>query len=1010
MAMNEADNRAVLQSDDQIAWLPLITPVLEGIWTQSTANPPTVQPVDLSSWLALLQLATTAPPDQLIPAISKLLQFPKSSRDIQIGWATLTQLFTFTFQAVQAEANRLDITAWQQLLDLQNRVMQAATQVLVAGQKRPTTDVLARRALYLQTINELHEKLIDLNDWNKLLDEVVSLLQKNLNYEYISLFLLNRAKQTLTLQNARWQNRRPDTVDLNSLRVGGREITARAAATKQIVLVNDLTQEPDFLPYPALPHVKAQLSVPLLADDHLLGVLDIASDQTGVFSKDDCQILQALASHIAIAIENARLQNTLERHTRAQKLFYDSNVALGTSLDTETVLKLATQKMVEAVEAGACVICRIDEKNQTTTALAEYVAPLADHPYRTWRDLKVPLLLSKDPVSQQILKTGRPVIGRANPRKLTNWQQPGAEKSSKPGWGTVLALPLGSKKQITGLIEIYDRSPQRSFSPDDIELCQILVTQIILALERSQLFEQTRHQLEQVSTLYMMVQKIAGKLDLQEVMDTIVVALRQIMGCRGCCIFLLDQTGQQLEIRAADGLKPEWKQAAKLRVGEGAAGRAVAQGQTIYIPDTRQEPDFIFFDQSVRSLMVTPLSINGEIIGAINADDSQPHAFGPAQEQLLTIAAVQIGIAISNARLFTKISTDQQQTQAIIQHMADGLLVVDSKGIITTCNPALTVILRMPRDEIIGQSVTSPDLHPILAKIMASTSYRARTGVLAREVMVETPTPKTLQVFSTTMVSDTKSASGEVYVVHDVTRERQLERLKTDFMSTISHELRTPLFSIQGFAQILLEDGADLDQATRVEFLNTIHTQAVHLGEMVNNLLDLSKFDEGRLEFERNQVVMLDLLDQVNRKLQGFAHQQKIRLTADLPASLPLITGDRDRIEQVVTNLLGNAIKFTKESGQVHLTASASEAEILVEIKDNGVGISPDELEHIFSRYYQGHERGKETIRGSGLGLHIAKKIVEGHGGRIWAESQTGQGSIFRFTLPVAGSINHLNR
>ena len=1002
MATKEIKQNAGTEAVGSNSWIPAIVPILRIRWADEIAASPLTHAINLSDWLALLHAATTSP-EKIPYYLTKLLHYPKSGTDIQNSWTALATLFSVSFSAARASADKFDSQAWQGLLQTQTRVIEAAATVSLVRPKRPSTDILTRRALYLQTITALNKKLATIRDSNKLLDEVVSLLHQNLNYEYVTLFLLNQSRQTLTLQSALWKNRQPNAKEFTPLQIGGSEVTARAAVLEQILLVNDFSQAPQYLPHPALSEVKAQLSVPLLADHHLLGILDIASDRVNAFSVDDRHILQALASHIAVIIENARLQGTLQRHMREQKLLYESNFALGTSLDTEGVLQLIVRKMTEAMDAGACVICAIDDEGKTVTALAEYILHAPGNPVHTWRKLDSPYLISKDPITQQVIKTERPVVGRAAPNKISHWQTAGEVNRYTASWGTVLALPLAYKNHMSGLIEIYVNDPNRNFSPDDIELCQIMATQTTLAIERAQLFDQTRRRLHQVSTLYTMAQKIAGNLNLQEVMDAIVIALRQIIGCRGCCIFLLDANGEQLEIRAADGLKPEWRDTAKLRLGEGIAGLAVAEGRTIYLPDTHQEPGFIFFDESIRSLMVTPLLANGEIIGAINVDDFHPNAFGSAQEQLLTIAAAQVGIAIENARLFAKVSAEQQQTQAIIQHMADGLLVINSQSVITMCNPALTLMLNLPREQIVGQNVTSPDLAPTLANITASTTYRARTGVLAKEVTVETPNPRTLQIFSTTMVDDFKNPVGEVRVVHDVTRERQLERLKDDFMSTISHELRTPLFSIQGFAQILLEEGTEISDETRTEFLTTIHTQAVQLGEMVNNLLDVSKFDEGRLEFERNQVAFLKLLRQASLKLQGFAHQQRIKLTTELPASIPMITGDSKRLEQVLTNLLGNAIKFTPAGGQVCLAATATDSEILVEIRDNGIGIPPPDLERIFSRYFQVKNKSKHSAKGSGLGLHIARRIVEGHGGRIWVESKVGHGSTFRFSLPLPG-------
>ena len=985
------------------AWISIIVPGLKARWANYLADlPPRQASPQLSDWLALLH-AAIATPWKISRYLSQLLNAPKSSTELQNSWVTLTSLFALTFQAAQVEADQLDAAAWQSLTKIQNRILKAAANFSLVLENRPDTAVLSRRALYLQTVLDLNKKIVDTLNPNELLDDVVAIIQENFNYEYVNLFLLNQTKQRLELQNAAWKKQPFKPKNLISLKVGEEGIVERVAATGRMMLENDVSQNPNFLPHPSLPEAKAQLAAPLIVGNNLVGVLDIESSQANAFSEVDRQILNALADHVAVAIENARLQTALQRRLREQTLIYESNMALGTSLDSDTVLKLMTQKIAEALDAGACVICKIDEKAMTTTALAEYIFRYPGNPLHTWRKLNVPIHISKDPIGQQLLKATRPIIGRADPNKSTGdlvWQIPQGSPDYKTIWGVVLAVPLETEKRVTGLLEVYDKNPNRNFSPDDIQLCRILATQTTLALERARLFDETRQRLSEVATLYTMAQRIAGNLDLQMVLDTIVDSLRHALGCRGCCIFLIDPSGQNLEIKAASGLKPHWRKMAKLRLGEGAAGRAAAEARTVYLPDTAQEPGFIFFDEEVRSLMVAPLLAHGGVIGTINVDDDQPNAFGSAQERLLTIIAAQAGIAVENARLFANVSKQQQQTQAIVQYMADGLLLIDGQGFIVTCNPALAMMLDMHPGQIVGQRVHSPDLPPRLADIIGTTTHRARTGVLSKEVTIETPRPRTLQIFSTTVIDDSGTPIGEVRVVHDITRERELEQLKDDFMSTISHELRTPLFSIQGFVQIMMGD-ENLDPATHKEFLTIIQNQAVQLGEMVNNLLDLSKFDEGKLELERKPVAMLDLIHQTTLKLQGFAHQQKVKVVLKLPALLPTISGDAQRLEQVLTNLIGNAIKFTDAGGQVLVTAYTSDGELQVEVKDNGIGIPQEALDQIFSRFYQVEDKSERSARGSGLGLHIAQRIVKGHGGRIWAESKTGRGSTFCFTLPL---------
>jgi signal transduction histidine kinase len=980
-------------------WVPVILPVLKELWTSRIAALPAKPGPTLTDWLTLLHAAATAP-DNIPRYLAQLFRQPQEGQTLLPDWVALTGLFSLTGEAVQRQADQLSGAVWADLLKLQNRILQTAATLAAAS---PPTDTapLPRSDQYLHTSLELNKRILENQALPTFFKDIVDLIHAELGYEYANLFLWDQSRQSLRLQHGVWAEQlNPNPAPLISPTPA--TVTTQCAVSGQSMWINDLATLTDLAPHPLLPAIQAQGVVPILVDGQVHGVLEVASATPKVFSPDDRQILQALSGYLTVAIKNSQLRQTVQRHLREQSSFYESNIALGSSPSVGTVLQLIGETLTAVLEGGACVISKIEPQAKVVIALAEHIRAEAGNPASTWRIINQPLDLGQDNISQQVLATKRPVIGRAGKGKQPAWQKPRQAGPADPGWGTILALPFEITREQPGLIEIYDRNPYRNFSPDDIQLCQILASQTSLVLERTQLFDETRQRLSEVSTLYSMAQKIAANLNFQQVLDSIVVALRQVIGCRGCCIFLLDSAGEQLEIKAADGLKPEWRKMAKLRVGEGVAGRSVATGKTIYIPDTQQDRDFIYFDSEIRSLMVAPLWANRQIIGAINVDDKQANAFGPSQERLLTITATQAGIAIDNARLFNTVLTEQQQNQAIIQYIADGLLVIDKDGTITTCNPALTLMLKLSRNQIIGQKIGSPDMPANLASITTSPTRRARTGVLAKEVTIETPEPKILQIFATTMIDAEKQPGGEVRVVHDVTAERNLEQLKAEFMSTISHELRTPLFSIQGFVQILLEDEAEIEAETRREFLTTIHTQALQLTELVNNLLDMAKFDEGRLELSRSEVNLAGLLHNTSHKLRGFAHQQKIALHPDFPESLPPINGDAERLEQVLTNLIGNAIKFTPTGGQVTVKASLTASEILIEVSDTGIGIPPEALEHIFSRYYQVNDKNKQTARGSGLGLHIAKKIVEGHGGRIWAESVVGSGSTFRFTLPLA--------
>jgi signal transduction histidine kinase len=354
--------------------------------------------------------------------------------------------------------------------------------------------------------------------------------------------------------------------------------------------------------------------------------------------------------------------------------------------------------------------------------------------------------------------------------------------------------------------------------------------------------------------------------------------------CRGCCIFLLDPTGQALDIRAASGLKAEWRQMARLALGEGIAGRVAATKQSYYVPDTLDCAEYVVFDPEVRCLLAVPLQTRGRVIGVLNIDHSVPQAFGPTQERLLNVAASQVAVAIDNARLFSEVVAEKQR--------------------------------------------------------------------------------------------------------------------QDEFLSTVSHEFRTPLACIRGYVNLMLEDEVP-DPQTQREFLEIVHHQTERFILLVNNLLNVAQLDNVELKLSPQPLQLAELVEQAARKLRGLANEKNIELTTSLPAAMPTVRGDYNWLEHVACNLIHNAIKYTPERGRVTVSARLVECEVWVEVSDTGVGIPPAAMEQLFTKFYRVPDETGRRPPGTGLGLHIARKIIVAHSGRIWVESILGEGSIFRFALPV---------
>jgi signal transduction histidine kinase len=320
-----------------------------------------------------------------------------------------------------------------------------------------------------------------------------------------------------------------------------------------------------------------------------------------------------------------------------------------------------------------------------------------------------------------------------------------------------------------------------------------------------------------------------------------------------------------------------------------------------------------------------------------------------------------------------------RQREAILHGLADAVLATDVSGGIILANEAASVLL----------DAAPQPLHEVILHTLEDGESQA--AEIAAQAQV-------FELLTTPLRDEDGDISGAVAVGHDVTAYRQLDRLRTNFVSDVSHELRTPLTAIKGFVETL-QDGAAADPAVRDRFLNTIAIETERLTHLTNDLLLLTRADAGRLDLHLTPTDLVACIQRAVAQLEGRAREKRIAIATELPDDPVSVQADADRIHQVLVNLLDNAIKFTPPGGRVVVSVDDHR----VTVTDTGPGIPADEMPHIFERFYRGdRSRARQGTDGSGLGLAIAKAIVEAHGGQIWATSESGEGATFRFTLSLA--------
>jgi len=399
-----------------------------------------------------------------------------------------------------------------------------------------------------------------------------------------------------------------------------------------------------------------------------------------------------------------------------------------------------------------------------------------------------------------------------------------------------------------------------------------------------------------------------------------------------------------------------------------------------------------------------PLAAHGQVIGVIFIFRNYPDMFTPNDRVLLQSFADQAAIAVFNAQLYGQVSYEKQRLDALLDSAADGILILDANLDIERCNGAFENIYGLTRAEIVGRrhdEIIKWKKEPqgkTLDESVADGWPLTPNATLYVEGDIQRPQPPHLPVGITyaPLLSEENKLRNIFVSVRDITHFRTADEIKATFISIVSHELRTPVALIKGYASTLRRDDARWDKHTINDSLQVIEEEADRLSKMIDDLLDASRLQAGGLSLNQADVAIPSL---GRRVVERFAAQSpKHRLVTEFPENFPVIIGDETRIEQVMANLVSNALKYAPK-GEIKISGTARPEQVIICVSDEGAGIDAKDLPHIFDRFYRSTNAVKQT-KGAGLGLYLARAIIEAHGGHIWADAGSSAGARICFSLP----------
>jgi len=648
-----------------------------------------------------------------------------------------------------------------------------------------------------------------------------------------------------------------------------------------------------------------------------------------------------------------------------------------------------------------------------------------------WKRTRLPL--RDELLSHEALATGRPVVvsdAESDPRTNKSAVAFFRDKS-------ILVVPLVTQGRAIGTLFINHIRSRHDYTPLDIETTQAIANQVAVAIERARLYAQSQSMNQELLNSFRRIgEALAAGLDLPSTLRTIVTLAAEMLHAQAGMVELLGEN-EELRVEATHG-----ELASALRSFEAVRAfsrQVVASGNPERVESLTLEG---WSAGSVWSAVGVPLRLRGVTLGVLSVFNPAPARFTDTDVNVLASFGNHAALAIENAGLFAALheqvaelsaamaqnaalyealEQEKERLLAIIRNSSDAIYMVDSEHRIVAFNPAAERLTGWSVEEIVGKpcSIFANCNCPLTQSTGANgpvdaDGARPVRDCLISRVLKEGRSIPYLETTITTRRHEVKEVAASYSYVpaaaeagpfvlvigRDISKIKEVERLKADFVSVVSHELRTPLAVIKGYAATLLNPQVILDRERELRFIKGINDAADRLTRLIDNVLSVSRFESGRFRLNLQRCDLRDTITKVANAFQHASYRHVVEVTPiDHAIQLQI---DRDQIEQVLTNLLSNAIKYSPEGGKITISARESGDGVVVSVADQGIGIPPDQLDSVFDKFYRGEARAQRSATGVGLGLYICRTAVEAHGGRIWVESEVGSGSTFHFWLPRA--------
>lgn len=844
-------------------------------------------------------------------------------------------------------------------------------------------------------------------------------------------------------------------------------LVERVAKEREPLVIDDVRHNSDWTPIEGLEYVRSCAAVPMLAGNELVGILTLDNTKPGAFSQREIWLISTLASHASLSIQNARLHAEIQSQVRELTTLYEASAAINADLDRDMVLRTVVDEMVRALNLESCVIF-LRQPGVQNLQVVDAQFPKRSDGAGNWQESSGSngvSRLERDPVVQQVYEEGQ----LSNLFAESFLSDPERALLDHLAVDALLIIPFVQGERSLGVLLLGRNGLSSAFSDRDIRLARNLTGQAAAAIEHARLYTQARRRIDELSTFHQIVLQLNTPLELEIVLQNITDAALKLIEANNLHIYLWDEEKDEFTFCSALWRNGSREPAVGAPRKDGLTASVVHSGEAVIIENANSHPLYQSDESSgwgVQAIAGFPLRHGERVIGVFTVTYVEPHVFTPDERLLMNLLADQSAIAVENARLFSDAQQRLRSMSALVDmaKQVTGNLRVEL--VLQTTVQTLQKLLSARASTIALLSGDGQDLiveaaagikqqyHRVRIKLGEGISGRAvneRRMIYIRDTYRESdflffddvlrsllvvPLISRNEVIGTLTVdsdrpyafsdSDTQLlmiAAAQVSVaiasarLFEALEERAAElavayeelkendRLKDELVQNVSHELRTPLTFIRGYVDLLVDGEMGELSPEQLRALTIVAEKTGEVTRLVEDIMSLQRIDSANLM--RQQFSMAVLLESAIDCHKMSASKRGLDLILRPPTTKGIVEADRGRMNQVLDNLIGNAMKFSPDGGAIELRMTERKNDVLVVVSDQGIGIASDKVNRIFERFYQIDGSSRRRFGGAGIGLAIVKRIIDAHQGDIWIKSEIGSGSRFFFTVPKIAASTH---